>query len=98
MAFNIGDKVLAKFQPKDKILAILMRNQKLSMRYFGPFTIIEAIGLVAYEIQLPRYAKIHLMFHVSQLNLFKGDFVEQYVSLSLTTSKIGPILQSLRHA
>jgi len=34
---------------------------------YGPFKIIEAIGLVAYRLALPDFAKIHPVFHCSLL-------------------------------
>jgi hypothetical protein len=42
-------------------------NQKLSYRYFGPFSILSRIGQVAYRWGLPDIYCIHLVVHVSQL-------------------------------
>lgn len=42
-------------------------NNKLTFRYFGPYSIIRCINPVAYEVELPSKSKIHPIFHVSQL-------------------------------
>jgi hypothetical protein len=63
------------------------------MRYFGPFEIIARVGEVAYKLQLPDYAKIHPVFHVSQLKPFKGVPQDQYMPLPLSMSEVGPMIQ-----
>ncbi|XP_025985463.1 uncharacterized protein [Glycine max] len=45
---------------------------KLSKRFYGPFTITERIGPVAYRLKLPEGARIHPVFHCSILKPFKG--------------------------
>ncbi|MCH79797.1 Ty3/gypsy retrotransposon protein, partial [Trifolium medium] len=88
--FNVGDKVLVKLQPYRQHSASLRKNQKLSMRYFGPFNILARVGKVAYKLELPPSAKIHPVFHVAQLKPFKGSQDEPYIPLPLTTSEMGP--------
>ncbi|MCH79693.1 Ty3/gypsy retrotransposon protein [Trifolium medium] len=88
--FKVGDKVLVKLQPYRQHSAALRKNQKLSMRYFGPFNIIAKVGTVAYKLELPPTAKIHSVFHVAQLKHFKGSHDDSYIPLPLTTSEIGP--------
>ena len=42
-------------------------NPKLSPRYFGPYQILSQVAEVAYELKLHDSARIHPVFHVSQL-------------------------------
>lgn len=45
----------------------------LGSRYYGHFLVSKKIGLVAFHQQLPVEARIHPVFHVSQLILGRGD-------------------------
>uniref|UniRef100_A0A151UGY2 Chromo domain-containing protein n=1 Tax=Cajanus cajan TaxID=3821 RepID=A0A151UGY2_CAJCA len=91
--FNVGDKVLVKLQPYKQHSVALRKNQKLSLRYFGPFPIIERIGKVAYKLLLPETAKIHPVFHISQLKLCKGHHSQSYVPLPITSNDAQLVLQ-----
>ncbi|MCI09935.1 hypothetical protein A2U01_0031026, partial [Trifolium medium] len=90
--FKVGDMVLVRLQPYRQHSVSLRKNQKLSMRYFGPFKIIARVGSVAYKLELPSHAKIHSVFHIAHLKEFKGGSDEPYIPLPLTTTDIGPTL------
>ena len=52
-------------------------SEKLSPRFFGPYPILRQVNPVAYELQLPADARIHLIFHVSLLKSAYGQTVSQ---------------------
>lgn len=71
--FLIGDLVFLKLQPYRQNSVALRRNLKLNSRYYGPYPIIRRIGLVAYELKLPKGSLVHPVFHVSLLKKKIGD-------------------------
>ena len=71
--FNAGDWGWLKFQPYKQSSMQGRSNLKLTQKYYGPFRVVDCIGKVAYKLQLPVDAKIHDVFHVSQLKAFYGD-------------------------
>jgi len=67
LTFEIAEMVYLKLQPY-KLRSLAKKiNEKLSPRFYGPYKILEKIGPVAYWLELPVGARIHSVFHVSQL-------------------------------
>lgn len=73
--FEVGDLVLLKLQPYKQTSVRGVMPQKLSTKYYGPYTVIEKIGKLAYRLQLLPSARIHNVFHVSQLKRYEGKTV-----------------------
>ena len=50
------------------------KRSKLNSRYIGPFRILKKIGLVIYQLELPKdLERIHNVLHVSMLRKYIAD-------------------------
>lgn len=83
--FSVGDKVLLKLQPYTQSSVARRPYPKLAFKYYGPYTVMELVGSVAYRLQLPEGSLIHPIFHISQLKPFSADYTPVYDSLLATT-------------
>ena len=73
MQFEIGDHVFLKVSLTKGVMKFGRRG-KLSLRYIGPFEILERKGEVVYEIALPpELSQVHPVFHVSMLQKYVPD-------------------------
>jgi hypothetical protein len=70
--FKVGDHVFLKVKANKSSLK-LGNCAKLAARFFGPFEILERIGLVAYMLALPTSMTVHNVFHVSLLKKYIPD-------------------------
>jgi hypothetical protein len=87
-SFEEGQLVYLKLQPYLQSSVVSRTHQKLSFRYYGPYKILQKVGKVAYRLDLPPDAKIHLVVHVSLLKQFvaTADVVSQDLSTVLLDS------------
>nr|GFA29956.1 putative reverse transcriptase domain-containing protein [Tanacetum cinerariifolium] len=73
MEFQVGDKLMLKVSPWKGVVRFGKRG-KLNPRYVGPFKVLERVGDVAYNLDLPEeLSKVHNTFHVSNLKKCHAD-------------------------
>jgi hypothetical protein len=84
--FKVGDKVFVKLRPYRQNSVAGRRINKLAKRFYGPFKLLNAIGDVAFQLELPPTSRIHPVFHVSQL---KSCFDDSIPPLELPLEIVG---------
>ena len=67
LQFEIGDHVYLKISPMKGVMRFV-KKVKLSPRYVGPYEVLQRVGKVSYELQLPNeLASVNPVFYVSML-------------------------------
>ena len=73
LEFEVGDHVSLKVNPKRGVVRFGKRG-KLSLRFIGPFEILERMGTISYRLALPpSMSGVHEVFHVSILRKYTPD-------------------------
>lgn len=57
--FQVGDMVFLKLQPYRQTSVTLRRSIKMNPRYYGPYKILQKVGVMAYKLLLLAKARIH---------------------------------------
>ena len=69
--YKVGDKVL--LSTKYLNLKHSETNRKLLPKWIGPFEVVQVVGPVAYKLKMNPGWRVHPVFHVSLLELYRED-------------------------
>ena len=73
-SFEVGDSVFLRLQPyKQMSLKKSKKDNKLSLKYYGPYKVLLKIGTMVYKVELPTSSRVHLVFYVSCLKKVIGE-------------------------
>ncbi|GJV50801.1 putative reverse transcriptase domain-containing protein [Tanacetum coccineum] len=85
LEFEVRDKVMLKVSPWKGVIRFGKRK-KLNPRYIGPFKILDKVGTLDYQLELPeQLSRVHSTFHVSNL---KKCFVDKPLVIPLDEIQI----------
>ncbi|XP_020963322.1 uncharacterized protein LOC110264970 [Arachis ipaensis] len=71
--FEVGQWVLLKIRAYKQRSVTRGKFNKFHQCYYGPYQIVQKVGLVAYRLKLPDACALHPVFHVSVLKEYHGD-------------------------
>lgn len=72
MDIKVDDWVYLKIRSHRQSSMPVRLHPKLSACYFGSFQVLQHVGNMAYRLRLAESARIHSVFHVSQLKKVRG--------------------------
>lgn len=87
--FEVGEWVYLRLQPYCQKSVAICNNLKLSPKFYGPFRVVQQVGLVAYRLDLPSTSRIHLVFHVFCLKKKLGANINPLPTLPPVSSQGG---------
>ena len=86
----MDDYVFLKVMPKRGVVRFNKRGN-LSLRYIGPFEILERVGIISYRLAFPpSLSGVHEVFHVSMLRKYTPDPAHVVDWGGLLLIQIGP--------
>lgn len=75
------------------------RHGKLGPKYYGPYRILSKINEIAYQLDLPKSARLHDVFHVNLLKKYEGIPLEAPPPLPpLLHGRVVPTPATVLHA
>ena len=95
VSYNVGDWIYVHLQPYRQLSIFGTTYTKHAKHYYGPYKIIECVGVVAYKLELPSHSKIYPVFHCALLKQHKGPPLDQLEALPPTFHDHHPLIQPL---